>query len=215
MTIARWSGEGDGTLVEPYILNVTSAINVEEPFYIRLDSNYTANKNESSYFVFSNDTSTKYLLAIIVQDPSTALYYESKNALYYTTLLTNVVDYTDGPFTLNVYNGVSYILKQQVFSYRDIIDSDIPRFLISALEPASRDDGDFWFDLTLKEGQNDDQFDTPATNFIIQEADLIDADNTPFTLIGETIIINEEYEEFVEDSTESYDEYGNFIVDQF
>jgi hypothetical protein len=215
MTIARWSGQGDGTLVEPYILNVTSAINAEEPFYIRLDSNYTANKNESSYFVFSNDTSTTYLLAIIVQDPNTSLYYESKDALYYTTLLTNVVDYTDGPFTLNVYNGVNYILKQQIFSYRDIIDSDIPRFLISALEPASRDDGDFWFDLTLQEGQNDDEFDTPATNFIIEEADLIDADNTPFTLVDETIIINEEYEEFVEDSTESYDEYGNFIVDQF
>lgn len=200
MTIGRWNGAGDGTLVNPFIITMPIDYDPEEPFQIRLDSNYLFNSGTNTYFKFSTDPATIYLLAIVVKDSDTNVYFKSAGAISYTMLLTSIVDYTDGPFITNTFAGVHYLLKQQIFSQNDVVSpSKIPSFIITALEPAARKQGDFWFDLELQDGQTDDAFDTPATNFIAEEADLIDAENTPF----------------VEDNTETYDELGNYIINQF
>jgi hypothetical protein len=216
MTIARWSGQGEGTFVEPFILNVNQDFNIEEPFYIRLDSNYSAKKNEQTYFKFSNNPSTKYLLAIVIQDVGTPIFYHSKNALYYTALLTNIVDYTDGAFIININNGVSYILKQQIFSLNEIEIStdDFPKFLIADLEPSEKRKGDFWFDLELQEGQTDEMFIVPPTYFAIEDqVELQNADSSTFVITPEVIEVNEDYTFFEDD--DNYDENGNFIANQF
>lgn len=227
MTIARWSGQGEGTLVDPFIIDVPSSFNDEEPFYIRMDNNYLAEKNEENYFKLSNSP-TVYLLAVVVKDANVNVFYQSKKAIEYTLLLTNRVDYTDGAFIINVYNGVHYILKQQVFNYNEISElepEDIPRFYIMDLEPIFRKDGDFWFDLELQEGQSDQEFidsmgvfviDDPTTlddvegmEFTLEEEIIaVDEEIDTFNIESEVIMVNDNYEDFlIEDD---YDNEGNF-----
>lgn len=215
MTIGRWSGQGEGTLVNPFIITMPVDYNVEEPFYIRLDNNFVADTLKDTYFRFNTDPATTYLLAVIVKDVDSRLYFQSANAILHTTLLTSIVDYTDGPFAINVFAGVHYILRQQVLSFSDVNPIDVPQFLISALEPAARGNGDFWFDLELQVGQEEEQFMSAGTNFIVDIADLTDAENTPFVIIDEEVIINEEFAEFADDTTEEFDAEGNYIANEF
>lgn len=198
MVIGRWSGVGEGTLVNPFIIDMPVNYDFEEPFHIRLDSNYEAETENNTFFKFSIDLTRTYLLALIVKDVGPALMYYSHKAIAYTMLLTETVDHTDGPFIVSTYKGIHYMLKQQIFSYIDVVDGAIPRYYISSLKPAEAVKGDFWFDIELQPGQTEEQFAYLNSSFIVSVADLVDSDNSPFILENGEIVIDENYVGFTE-----------------
>lgn len=114
MQIVKWTGSGDGTFTSPFVLNVNAGFNAQQPFNVNMVSNYIASQNELTYIRF-NDSSIVYLLASIISNRDSLMYFEQKNAIKTTMFLTDHVDYIDGPYVATVYMGIHYIVKQQVF----------------------------------------------------------------------------------------------------
>lgn len=114
MQKVTWSGEGEGTIISPYILTVESGFDLEQPFNILLTNNYIDAQKEFNYFRFS-DSLTIYTLAHIVSNRDSLMYIEPSDAIKTTMFLTDKNDYLDGPYIVTTYSGNLYILKQQIF----------------------------------------------------------------------------------------------------
>lgn len=114
MQKATWSGQGEGTVSSPYILNVDLTFNLQQPFNILITTNYIDSQKEFNYFRFSN-SATIYTLAYVVTNRDSLMYIEAKNAIKVTMFLTDKSNYLDGPYIVTSYSGTMYILKQQVF----------------------------------------------------------------------------------------------------
>lgn len=114
MQTVTWSGQGEGTITAPYILNVEVGFSTSQPFNILLATNYIDNQKEFNYFKFSNSL-TIYTLAQVISNRDSLMYIEPRNAIKTTFFLTDKSNYLDGPFIVTSYGGSLYILKQQVF----------------------------------------------------------------------------------------------------
>lgn len=114
MQKVTWSGQGEGTITSPYILNVEIGFDIQQPFNILITTNYIDSQKEYNYFRFSN-SSTTYTLAYIVTNRDSLMYIDSKNAIKLTMFLTDKNNYIDGPYIVTSYNGTLYIIKQQIF----------------------------------------------------------------------------------------------------
>jgi hypothetical protein len=114
MQIVEWTGQGEGTIESPFLLNVDSNFDIEAPFNILLSNNYIDIQREVNYFRFTNSI-TKYILAYIISNRDSLLYFETKHAIKVTAFLTDKVDYIDGPFVVSSYGGIQYVVKQQIF----------------------------------------------------------------------------------------------------
>ena len=114
MQTVNWSGQGEGTLTVPFILEVDVGFDNQLPFNVLLTNNYIDAQNTVNYFKFS-DSLTKYVLAFMISNRDSMLYYESNDAIKLTAFLTDKNDYLDGPFVVSSYAGIQYIAKQQIF----------------------------------------------------------------------------------------------------
>jgi len=113
-----WNGAGEGKLSNPFVLESTNPFDQTKAFNINLKNNYLADTLDYAYFKI-NEGITIYLLATLQFDRNRVMVYEAKNALNYTVFLTDKVDYIDGPYSVNVYNGISYLIKLQMFDMKN------------------------------------------------------------------------------------------------
>lgn len=114
MQTVTWSGQGEGTITSPYILNVATGFTTQQPFNILITGNYIDSQKEINYFKFSNSM-TIYVLAHILSNRDSLMYINTSNAIKVTMFLTDKNNYIDGPYIVTSYSGIQYILKQQVF----------------------------------------------------------------------------------------------------
>jgi len=114
MQTVTWSGQGEGSITSPYILNVQVGFDIQQPFNILITGNYIDSQKKFTYFKFSN-TSTIYTLAHVISNRDSLMYIEAANAVKTTMFLTDKNNYLDGPYMITSYAGSLYILKQQIF----------------------------------------------------------------------------------------------------
>jgi hypothetical protein len=114
MQKVTWSGQGEGTITSPYILNTSVGFDIQQAFNIYITSNYVDAQKKYNYFKFSNSLSI-YTLAYIISNRDSLMYMETANAIKTTMILTDKTNYLDGPFIVTSYGGSLYILKQQIF----------------------------------------------------------------------------------------------------
>lgn len=114
MQVVTWSGQGNGSLTSPFLLNKPDGFNELEPFNILLTNNYIDSQNESNYFKFS-DSLTIYTLAYIISNRDSLMYIQSRDAIKVTMFLTDKTDYLDGPYIITTYGGTVFLAKQQIF----------------------------------------------------------------------------------------------------
>src|SRR5690606_5850087 len=124
MQKAVWNGLGEGSSADPFILEVDNDFDINNSFNIKIESNFMGWQNEENYFKFSNST-TVYLLALIIKDRNETKYFMTKNAIDYTFIVSDHKNINEGPFTVTSYLGVYYLLKQQIFSIQDMALGDI------------------------------------------------------------------------------------------
>ena len=125
MQVVKWTGQGEGTLLYPFILEVENDFVITSPFNIKITQNYVGSQNKENYFKFDNSL-TIYLLSYMVSNRDSFLYFESKHAIKVTLFLTNNSDIIDGPYMITTQEGIQYIVKQQVF---DPTMDDCPDFI--------------------------------------------------------------------------------------
>lgn len=113
-----WNGAGAGTLSNPFILKSVTAFDQTKAFNINLKTNYLADTLEYTYFKINNNL-TVYLLATLQFDRNRVMIYEAKKAINYTVFLTDKIDYIDGPYSVNFYNGIHYLVKLQIFDMKN------------------------------------------------------------------------------------------------
>lgn len=113
-----WNGAGEGTLSNPFVLESATAFDQTKAFNINLKTNYLADTLEYTYFKI-DDNLTVYLLATLQFDRNRIMIYEAKQAINYTVFLTDKIDYIDGPYSVNFYNGIHYLVKLQIFDMKN------------------------------------------------------------------------------------------------
>lgn len=105
---------GNGSINNPFILDVPSNFAAAEPFMIAVENNYEGFVRDINYFRLSN-SQTVYLYANIKLSDNNYLEYSPVQALVRTLMITDKNRTQDGPFILTQYNGVYYLLKMQIF----------------------------------------------------------------------------------------------------
>lgn len=114
MQTVTWTGQGEGTLTSPFILNTNVGFTTSQPFNILITGNYTYSQRQFNYFRFSSSI-TIYTLGHLISNRDSLMYIEASNAIKTTLFLTDKNNIIDGPYIVTSYAGIQYILKQQVF----------------------------------------------------------------------------------------------------
>lgn len=119
MQLLTWNGAGEGTTSDPFILTPSEGFIATQPFNILLKNNYLGSPLKHAYFKLSNQVNL-YLLAVSLFDRDQKLIaYEPNYAINFTAMLTELVDYVDGPFIFNQSQGLYYLTKQQIFDIKN------------------------------------------------------------------------------------------------
>lgn len=119
-----WNGGGSGSYENPFKLEIEEmdSFDFTKPFNIHFKNNYEGLKEPHSYIKIGSK-SIKYLLGIVITaDGSTVI--KTKDAVDKTLFLTNYVDAIDGGYYVSRYEGVNYIIRQQLFNVFEVGEVD-------------------------------------------------------------------------------------------
>lgn len=117
-----WNGIGNGSYDNPFKLESEDSFDSTKPFNIHFKNNYEGMKELDSYIKIGNK-STKYLIGVVIAvNGSTVI--RTSGMVDKTLFLTNYVDAIDGGYYISRWEGIDYVIRQQVFNVFEIGEAD-------------------------------------------------------------------------------------------